>query len=188
MIKPDEDVRVRRYALDFKGPTLVVEYETSAAKIFVRKIRFRRYPADADPEKVARRLMKQFGDILGAECVQREQVYELVALLLSSTPMAKGGKKFFDDDDTAAAAAASAAPAPAPSNTDELSAEQLEEERIKDLNLNTASEAVNQRAKKVMDVTFAAHALKPGDEGYEYDKVVEFEEPDEDNDWDEDSD
>ena len=39
-----------------------------------------------------------------------------------------------------------------------------------------------------MSIDFEAKRLKPGDEGYEYDKVVEFEAPTEVTDWDEEED
>ncbi len=36
-----------------------------------------------------------------------------------------------------------------------------------------------------MDIEFEKSRLKPGDPGYEWDKVVEFEKPQETTDWDE---
>lgn len=41
-------------------------------------------------------------------------------------------------------------------------------------------------AKQKMSVKFEENRLKPGDEGYEWDKQVDFSEPQEDCDWDED--
>ncbi len=47
---------------------------------------------------------------------------------------------------------------------------------------------VNQTAKRIMDSRFEANRLKPGDEGYVWDKAVEFEKPSEVAEWDEESD
>ena len=47
---------------------------------------------------------------------------------------------------------------------------------------------VNQKAKQIMDVDFEAKRLKPGDEGFVWDKEVEFAPAEEDNDWDEEDD
>ena len=169
MLKNDESVTVRRYALDFKGPTLIVEYITNTDKVFHRKIRFKRYPTDVDPERVANKLMKQFDDILGVDRVSRDQVFELVNILLSSTPMAMNGKKaFFAGDE------------------DGVVKEDAHEDMFGDLNKVTEEE--NVRAKKTMDVTFAANVIKPGDDEYIYDKVVEFGDPAESCDWDDDDD
>jgi len=50
------------------------------------------------------------------------------------------------------------------------------------------SEEENQRAKEEMNAVFVTKQLKPGDEGYVWDKQVEFEAPVEGNDWDEEDD
>jgi hypothetical protein len=42
---------------------------------------------------------------------------------------------------------------------------------------------MNQRAKTLMNTEFEANRLLPGDEGFEYDRQIEFEAT-EDNDWD----
>ena len=57
---------------------------------------------------------------------------------------------------------------------------------ILNLDLNTCSDEVNSRAKELMTVDFESRRLKPGDEGYEWNKEVEFQAPEEDNEWDED--
>ena len=53
--------------------------------------------------------------------------------------------------------------------------------------LNKVSEEENQRAKALMEQDFQKNAKKPGDEGYVYDKQVDFGEASEENDWDLDS-
>lgn len=43
---------------------------------------------------------------------------------------------------------------------------------------------MNQTAKRIMDSRFEANRLKPGDEGYVWDKAVDFGKPSEAADWD----
>ena len=58
-----------------------------------------------------------------------------------------------------------------------------ESEQLGDL--QTVAEAEVAKAKGVMDKGYEAHRLRPGDEGYVYDKQVDFGEPeDSSNDWD----
>eukprot|EP00562_Extubocellulus_spinifer_P034745 CAMPEP_0178700764 /NCGR_PEP_ID=MMETSP0699-20121125/11868_1 /TAXON_ID=265572 /ORGANISM="Extubocellulus spinifer, Strain CCMP396" /LENGTH=150 /DNA_ID=CAMNT_0020347161 /DNA_START=193 /DNA_END=645 /DNA_ORIENTATION=- len=56
---------------------------------------------------------------------------------------------------------------------------------LKDVgDLNSVPPDVLNSAKQQMDVVFNAAVVKPGDEGYEYDKKVDFEEPADDCSWD----
>jgi len=173
MIQADESVTVTRFALEYTGPTLIVEYSTSAKKTFLRKIRFKRYPSDADPERVTKRLMKQFNDILGPQRVSKAQVLELVSILLSATPMGVDATRTFFDE-------------PFEITGNVLTPPTHVENEFGDL--NRVSEEDNRRAKEAMNVTFAAHAIMPQDAAYVYDKVVEFGPPEENNDWDDDED
>ena len=50
--------------------------------------------------------------------------------------------------------------------------------------LNKLSTEELDMAKEAMNVGFLRNAKRPGDEGYEYDKQVDFGKPTEDNDWD----
>ena len=52
--------------------------------------------------------------------------------------------------------------------------------------LNKASDDVIAAAKAKMDVVFEQTRLKPGDEGFVWDKQVEFGPPEDANDWDDD--
>ena len=56
---------------------------------------------------------------------------------------------------------------------------------LEDRDLNKADDEEVKRAKETMDVLFKKNQVLPGDEGYQYDKQVEFEEGTEDNSWDE---
>jgi hypothetical protein len=169
MIQADETVTVTRFALDYTGPTLIVEYSTSADKTFLRRIRFKRYPSDADPERVTKRLMKQFNDILGPQRVSKDQVMELVSILLSATPMGVDAHRTFFDEP----AGSTGNVHPPPDNA---------EDEFGDL--NRVSEEDNKRAKDTMNIIFAANSILPDDSSYVYNKVVEFGPPEENNEWD----
>ena len=78
-----DDIDVRRFAIDKASTSLLVEYKTGKGKRFLRRIRFKRYKPNADPSRVAAKLMRQFTDILGKDKVNETQVLELVQLLLS---------------------------------------------------------------------------------------------------------
>ena len=54
--------------------------------------------------------------------------------------------------------------------------------------LNKASDEVVQQAKARMDVDFNAKRLKPGDDGYQWNKEVDFEPPTAVSEWDDDDD
>ena len=82
-----DDIDVRRFAIDKASTSLLVEYKTGKGKRFLRRIRFKRYKPNADPSRVAAKLMKQFTDILGKDKVNETQVLELVQLLLSKEPL-----------------------------------------------------------------------------------------------------
>jgi len=71
--------------------------------------------------------------------------------------------------------ASAPAPAPAPNHESE------EEE-----DLNKVSDFRLRMAKKQMDEQFEKNLLRPGMDGYQYDKAVEFGDPDEDMGWDSD--
>lgn len=59
-------------------------------------------------------------------------------------------------------------------------------QRFEDVDLNKVSEEENIRAKQLMDVSFEAKRLKPGDADFEWDKRVDFAPPQALSEWDDD--
>ena len=181
----NEDISVKRFAIDYSGPTLIVEYKTSPrGKSFLRKIRFKKIKPDASPTKVVDKLMRQFDDILSPGKVSQEQVTELVQLLLHRNNYGKSDATFENTKGTM-----QTIPYRDPAQTHKQTSSPKKDEVTSVLqfgDLNAVSEEENQRAKGVMDEVFEKKALRPGDDGYVYDKQVEFGEASEDNDWDED--
>ena len=168
-----QDIEVRRFAIDKASTSLLIEYKTGKGKRFLRRIRFKRYKADCDPVRVAAKLMRQFTDILGKDKVNEDQVLELVQLLLSKKEVV--GK--------IAAVSTRTKENIAPMETDSNNGN--EGNAFGDL--NKVSEEENQHAKAIMEQDFQKNATKPGDDGYVYDKQVDFGEASEENDWDLDS-
>lgn len=56
---------------------------------------------------------------------------------------------------------------------------------VNNLDLNKVPDHINHKAKELMNQKFEATRLMPGDEGYEYDRRVDFVAT-ESNEWDED--
>lgn len=69
-------------------------------------------------------------------------------------------------------------------NSLDLSRELLNDCHLKDEDLNLLSEDQLKAKKAEMDVLFEANRLKPGDDGYEYDKEVDFSGPKMESGWD----
>lgn len=77
------------------------------------------------------------------------------------------------------------APAAAPATAEAADDSGSPAELLVAADLNRVSEDVLVRAKRAMDVTFAANVIKPGDARYVHDKRVEFAGEKETNEWDE---
>jgi hypothetical protein len=161
------DAVPRRYHIDHKNTTLIVEYKTNTGKRFMRKIRFKRYKPGVSASRVTSKLMRQFEDVLGPDKVDEEQVLGLVEVLLSKDPPEKSQVE---------------ATAPCAGKENRKTKAANDDEPFGDL--NKASEEENQKAKELMNKGFQEKALRPGDEGYVYDKQVDFGEASEENDWD----
>ena len=71
---------------------------------------------------------------------------------------------------------------------EQVGTDTMERAALEDRDLNKADDEEVKQAKEKMDVLFKKNQVLPGDEGYQYDKQVEFEEGTENNSWDEDED
>jgi centrosomal protein CEP19 len=157
-------IEVRRFAIKFEPPTLVVEYQKHL-KTYVKKIKLNTKGGSSSLEGRVKALtdliIENNIDVVGPEIVSREQIEDLVQMIFQ--------KKILRPADTDTA-------------TDQISNKQLDPFG----DLNKASDDVVERAKQTMSVDFEAKRLKPGDEGYEYDKQTDFEPPSGVSEWDED--
>jgi len=122
-------------------------------------------------------------DVLGPELASREQIEELVQRILiggSNTPdntntSMDNVRNNHSSSSSALQKVSGNAAAGVASTTVDMYGD-----------LNKASDEVVQQAKARMDVDFNAKRLKPGDDGYQWNKEVDFEPPTAVSEWDDD--
>ena len=160
----------RRVAIKFAPPTLILEYAPSYGRYLHYKVRMGHLRPSTDPYAVANKLYRNHPRFFDRAKVEFGQTLKLVRRLIdnagAASPMAS---PVASDIDSPAASPPRAAPPPAREEVD----------------LNKVSEFRLKAAKLEMDVGFSESLKRPGDEGYEYDKQVDFEPAgDSDGSWD----
>ena len=156
----------RRVAIKFAPPTLILEYAPSFGRYLHYKVRMGHLRPSTDPYAVANKLYRSHPRFFDRTKVEFGQTLKLVRKLIdnagAASPMASSMA-------SPVASPPRAAPPPAREEVD----------------LNKVSEFRLKAAKLEMDVGFAQTLKRPGDEGYEYDKQVDFEPAgDSDGSWD----
>jgi hypothetical protein len=234
-------IQVRRFALKYDPPTLIVEYrkhnENSSQGgekqyTFTKKIRIKKLSQnnDLNIEELADQLITTYPEVLGEDKVKRPQIVALLVKLVAgrgpqpqSQPQSQPPPKpqlniDLDDEldidallnDSEDSPAGLMLPPPAlsptltttmffgkkkgfdPSNGGTANGtfrkDPYEEPDMKAViastDLSRCSNEVNRKAKAFMSHEFEANQLRPGDNGYEWDKQVEFTGPTETTDWD----
>ena len=151
----------RRVAIKFSPPTLILEYAPSFGRYLHYKVRMGHLRPSTDPYAVANRLYRDHPRFFDRAKVEFGQTLKLVRRLIDN-----------------AIVSSPVAPAPPPARAAPPPARE-------EVDLNKVSEFRLKAAKLEMDVGFAQTLKRPGDEGYEYDKQVDFEAPgDSDGSWD----
>ena len=174
----------RRVAIKFSPPTLILEYAPSFGRYLHYKVRMGHLRPSTDPYAVANRLYRDHPRFFDRAKVEFGQTLKLVRKLIDNAgaaspvapsparaapPPASYGDDFEDDFEPETPVVAAPAPAAAREEVD----------------LNKVSEFRLKAAKLEMDVGFSESLKRPGDEGYEYDKQVDFEPAgDSDGSWD----
>ena len=159
----------RRVAIKFSPPTLILEYAPSYGRYLHYKVRMGHLRPSTDPYAVANKLYRSHPRFFDRAKVEFGQTLKLVRKLIDnafvSSPMASPVESLASP----VASPPRAAPPPAREEVD----------------LNKVSEFRLKAAKLEMDVGFSESLKRPGDEGYEYDKQVDFEPAgDSDGSWD----
>ncbi len=165
-----ERIEVLKYSLKYDPPTLMIEYfDNKVLKKFVRKIKFK-VLRDTDPVKVTDKIIRKNSDILSKESVSFEQLLDLVRLLL----FCDMGDDSIDNDESIDVAALKI-------NSSNNSKPQIspKSSEVEDGfgDLNKVSEETNLLAKSIMNVEFEKNRITRDDEGFLYDKRVEFDIP-----------
>ena len=160
----------RRVAIKFAPPTLILEYAPSYGRYLHYKVRMGHLRPSTDPYAVANKLYRTHPRFFDRAKVEFGQTLKLVRKLIDNAGAASPvASSVASSMASPVASPPRAAPPPAREEVD----------------LNKVSEFRLKAAKLEMDVGFSESLKRPGDEGYEYDKQVDFEPGgDSDGSWD----
>ena len=159
----------RRVAIKFSPPTLILEYAPSYGRYLHYKVRMGHLRPSTDPYAVANKLYRTHPRFFDRTKVEFGQTLKLVRKLIDNAGAASPMASPVESLASPVVSPPRAAPPPAREEVD----------------LNKVSEFRLKAAKLKMDVGFAQTLKRPGDEGYEYDKQVDFEPAgDSDGSWD----
>ena len=160
----------RRVAIKFAPPTLILEYAPSYGRYLHYKVRMGHLRPSTDPYAVANKLYRSHPRFFDRTKVEFGQTLKLVRKLIDNAGAASPvASSVASSMASPVASPPRAAPPPAREEVD----------------LNKVSEFRLKAAKLEMDVGFSESLKRPGDEGYEYDKQVDFEPAgDSDGSWD----
>ena len=160
----------RRVAIKFSPPTLILEYAPSYGRYLHYKVRMGHLRPSTDPYAVANKLYRTHPRFFDRTKVEFGQTLKLVRKLINNAGAASPvASSVASSMASPVASPPRAAPPPAREEVD----------------LNKVSEFRLKAAKLEMDVGFSESLKRPGDEGYEYDKQVDFEPAgDSDGSWD----
>ena len=160
----------RRVAIKFSPPTLILEYAPSYGRYLHYKVRMGHLRPSTDPYAVANKLYRSHPRFFDRTKVEFGQTLKLVRKLIDNAGAASPvASSVASSMASPVASPPRAAPPPAQPEVD----------------LNKVSEFRLKAAKLEMDVGFSESLKRPGDEGYEYDKQVDFEPAgDSDGSWD----
>ena len=160
----------RRVAIKFSPPTLILEYAPSYGRYLHYKVRMGHLRPSTDPYAVANRLYRDHPRFFDRTKVEFGQTLKLVRKLIDNAGAASPV--------ASSVASSMASPVASPPRAAPPPARE-------ELDLNKVSEFRLKAAKLEMDVGFSESLKRPGDEGYEYDKQVDFEPAgDSDGSWD----
>ena len=159
----------RRVAIKFAPPTLILEYAPSFGRYLHYKVRMGHLRPSTDPYAVANKLYRSHPRFFDRTKVEFGQTLKLVRKLIDNAGAASPLASPVESLASPVVSPPRAAPPPA----------------REEIDLNKVSEFRLKAAKLEMDVGFSESLKRPGDEGYEYDKQVDFEPAgDSDGSWD----
>ena len=160
----------RRVAIKFSPPTLILEYAPSFGRYLHYKVRMGHLRPSTDPYAVANKLYRTHPRFFDRAKVEFGQTLKLVRKLIDNAGAASPV--------ASSVASSMASPVASPPRAAPPPARE-------EIDLNKVSEFRLKAAKLEMDVGFSESLKRPGDEGYEYDKQVDFEPAgDSDGSWD----
>lgn len=109
-------VEVRRYAIKYSPPTIVIEYKKDG-KLYIKKIRLK-ITEKSDANRIVKKLIRQNSDLLDSSKICKDQLTELVTLLIDVTTAAGAAPPSVDIDtsDVAPSDNSNGEPPPGPSS------------------------------------------------------------------------
>ena len=172
-----EVTEIRRFAIKYKPPSLLVIYKKQDDRIYMKKIRFQEsVMLNSDAKSLAMKLIRRHSDVLNPEKVCSEQIEDLVALLIQG----------YNDHNNISIDDIQSESNMNEYNNKRQTAHDIISKKYGDLNKLSDDEVA--KAKREMDSDFEINRIKPGDKDFVYDKQIEFDAPDELNEWDDDDD
>ena len=172
-----EVTEIRRFAIKYKPPSLLVIYKKQDERIYMKKIRFQEsVMLNSDAKSLAMKLIRRHSDVLNPEKVCSEQIEDLVALLIQG----------YNDHNNISIDDIQSGSNMNEYNDKRQTAHDIISKKYGDLNKLSDDEVA--KAKREMDSDFEINRIKPGDKDFVYDKQIEFDAPVELNEWDDDDD
>uniref|UniRef100_K3WEH9 Centrosomal protein of 19 kDa n=1 Tax=Globisporangium ultimum (strain ATCC 200006 / CBS 805.95 / DAOM BR144) TaxID=431595 RepID=K3WEH9_GLOUD len=174
-------IEPRRLALRYTPPGIIVEYAACSSGIArsfqqlyhheidlqsaIQSLKGQRASSeDTSIDEIVNKLIEQHDQVLGDQKVPSRQLTRLVQKLLDQAN-ASSGKSEANHVATAAVTAAAMLP---------------------QADYNRVSETQLKQVKQKMDLVFQQNFVRPGEEGYVYDKQVAFQPAQDASDWDDD--
>ena len=79
----NEVTEIRRFAIKYKPPTLIIIYNKEDEKIYMKKIRFQEtYLNNVNAKDLTMKLIRRHDDVLNPLKVCSEQIEDLISLLI----------------------------------------------------------------------------------------------------------
>ena len=173
----EEVTEIRRFAIKYNPPSLIVVYKKQNEKVYMKKIRFQENVLlTISASDLTTKLIRRHNDVFNPEKVCSEQIEDLIALLIQGYN--EHNNMSIDDIETENNIN--------DYNNKRQTAHDVISKKYGDLNKLSDEEVA--KAKREMDSDFEMNRVKPGDKDFVYDKQVEFEAPDEANEWDDEED
>lgn len=179
-IDGNDNTVIKRFALKYDPATLIIIY-CLKGKTLKRKLKFKNINTKlVNAESIVEKLLATNYDLLSPHLVSREQIVDLIRLLLY-TNISEANSTIEDLlVDKKDSLSKSTSKIRGDFNSNKASEPLVDGE----IDLNKVEESVNMKFKNIMNTTFNSNRLTPADEGFIYDKRVDFEPPNETCEWD----
>ncbi|EPY31656.1 hypothetical protein STCU_03346 [Strigomonas culicis] len=189
---------LKRIGVALDPPCLCLEYTDEKGRLRHRAIQLKGHIAATGPTGPLTRRVLETHDVLVSEMQLQKSLVKLQRLIEKNASeknaAAVSNAKTTTSLHSSAPAQKAASPKsdPIESKSSKKEAQKADlgllyrdpEKALENVDLNEADEVTLQEFKSAMDQKFKEKVLKPGDEGYVYDRRVEIQKPTKKSDWD----